>query len=251
ETNVYTALSGQVAVAKQIDLVANNIANVNTTGFKAERPLFEKALAKENALLSSSLKKDVTNPNPFATQDFAAIKGSYADLSQGPTQSTGNPLDAAIEGKGFFVIQTPDGERYTRAGNFKLDATHRIVTQDNLPVQGSGGDIILQPGAIVTVTEDGTVNVDGKPNGKFRIVDLDPKNIQRETGQRFSSSAGATEVTAPRVVGGALEGSNVNAVKELADMILSSRLYEGIKNSQDSESHLDSLRNEKLGSSQG
>lgn len=251
ETIVYTTLSAQIAVAKQIDLIANNIANVNTSGFKAEKPLFEKALKDQNALLSSSLKKDIVAPDTFVTNDYVGIKGSYSDLTGGAIESTGNPLDVAINGKGFFAVQTPAGERYTRNGSFKLDSTNRVVTQDGNPVLGQGGEITLKAGEI-SVSGDGNITVDRATAGKFRVVDLTGAALAREEGNLFSVTSGAAaDIDKPTVVGGALEGSNVNAVRELADMILASRLYEGLKNVQDTTSKLDQARNEKLGSNQG
>lgn len=248
---MYTTLSGQIAVAKQVDLIANNIANVNATGFKAERPIFEKALQDQNLLLTTSLKKDVRSPSPFATEDFAQMKGSYTDLAMGPIEQTGNPLDVAINGKGFFVVQTPAGERYTRAGNFKLDGNNRVVTQDGLPVSGQGGEMILRPGEI-SISSDGAISVNGQEAGKFRVVNLDGAQLAREAGNLFSVSSGAPlEMDKPAVVNRALEGSNVNAVRELADMILASRLFEGLKNVQETNARIDQARNEKLGSTQG
>jgi flagellar basal-body rod protein FlgF len=251
ETNVYTTLSAQIAVAKQIDLIANNIANVTTTGYKAERPIFEKALQQQSLLLSSSLKKDVTPPDHFATNDFAAMKSSYADLSNGATENTGSPLDVTINGPGFFVVQTPAGERYTRAGSFKMDSSNRLVTQDGNPVMGQGGELVLKQGEIA-VSSDGNITVDKQSFGSIRVVDLKGTTFNREAGTLFAVTSGSpTEIEKPSVISGALEGSNVNAVRELADMILASRLFEGLKNVQDSEARLDQARNEKLGSTQG
>ena len=248
---MYTTLSGQIAVAKQIDMIANNIANLNTTGFKSERPIFEKTLAAEGGLLSSSLKKDIAPASPWESESYTGFKGSYADLTQGSIENTGNPLDVALQGKGFFVVQSTDGERYTRAGSFKLDATGRLVTQDGLPVMGQGGEIVLGNGE-VTFTADGGVKLNGQSAGKLRVVDLSAASLEREPGQRFKIADGAaSDIEKPSMVGGAIEASNVNAVRELADMILASRLFEGFKNVQQTEAQLDQQRNEKLGSIQG
>ncbi len=247
---MYTNLSGQIAAFKNLEIISNNLANMNTTGYKAERALFEKTLQNQDAVLTTSLRKDIRLPNNQFTENFTAIKGTFTDLTPGNLENTGNPLDAGVNGKGFFVVQTPQGERYTKAGSFSIDAQGRLVTQSGHPVQGSGGDISIGAG-LVTIAGDGTVNVDGKSAGKLRIVELDPSQTTREAGQLFAASGGVTDVEAPIVVGGALESSNVNAVRELADMILTSRLFESFKSAQEAQSRLSQLRNEKIGSTQG
>lgn len=248
---MYTTLSGQIAVSKQLDVIANNIANANTTGYRAERPLFEKALKDQKALLSSSLKKDIVAPESILTNDFVGIRGSYTDLTNGPIESTSNPLDVAINGKGFFVIQTPAGERYTRNGAFKLDSANRLVTQDGNPVMGQGGEIILKAGHS-SISSDGNITVDKESVGKLRVVDLTGTSMTREEGNLFSVTSGSpSEIGTPQVAGNSLEGSNVNAVRELADMILAARLFEGFKNVQETASKLDQARNERLGSTTG
>lgn len=249
---MYTAVSGKIAVVKQMELIANNLANVGTTGFKAERPLFEKAYNDQKVLLSSSLKKDVDAPLALKTDDFTSLKGSFADFSSGPLEVTNNPLDVAVDGKGFFVVQTSAGERYTRAGNFRLDETGRIVTQNGNPVMGQGGEITVPPGDL-SFGNDGSIKVNGKAVGKLRIVDINAADAVHEAGQLFSLKGGASaaEVNEAKVSPGSLEGSNVNAVRELASMILASRLYESFKNTEDAHSKMNEQRNQKLGSIQG
>ncbi len=247
---MYTSISGKVAVTKQMELIANNLANASTTGYKAERPLFEKALSTQNKLLSSSLRKDIAAPNNLSTESFIQLRGSFSDLTQGAIETTSNPLDVAIDGPGFFVVQTEAGERYTRAGNFRLDDQNRLVTQNGDPVQGSGGDITIT-GANINVASDGTVVADGVTVGQLRLVTFDSTQSRREGGQLFSASGGATDIVSPKVQGGALEGSNVNAVRELTDMIMASRLFESFKNVDDAASRMNQARNEKLGTTQG
>jgi len=196
---VYTSISGQVAVSRQLELIANNLANMGTVGYKSERPLFEKVLASHDPLLSSSLRKDIAAPNPFQTNEFASLKGSFSDLSQGPIEMTGNSLDVAIDGPGYFVVQTSQGERYTRSGNFKLDGENRLVTQTGQTVMGSGGDITIS-GSNVSVANDGSIVVDGKEVGKLRLVTFDANAAQREAGQLFAASS-VSEITDPKVQG--------------------------------------------------
>ena len=131
---VLVGLSRQVALARELDVVANNIANINTTGFKADGSLFEE-------FLSSSARAD----GPAGRVSFVRDRGVWHDMSQGPIEHTGNPLDVAVDGKGFLVVQTPRGERYTRNGSMQINATGQLVTSDGYPVLGDGGPITLQP----------------------------------------------------------------------------------------------------------
>lgn len=245
---MYTAVSGQLAIFKQIEVIANNLANMNTTGFKSEKLLFEKAMAEQVPLLGASFKSDVQSGDAIATEDFVKIRGSTADLGQGPLELTGNPLDAAIEGKGFFVVQTPEGERYTRAGNFRLDTQKRLVTQSGYPVQGSGGDITIN-GKAVDIAEDGSISVDRANIGKLRVVEFEANQVLREPSQLFKLKEGGSlsEVNSPLIKGGAVEASNVNAVRELTDMMIASRIYEGFQKVQESGGKMTQARNQYLG----
>lgn len=245
---MYSTVSGQLAVFKQLDVIANNLANLTTTGFKAEKVLFEQALNKHTVSASASLDKDVAPPDNFRGEEFVKIRGSRSDFTQGPTEITGNNLDVAIQGEGFFVVQTPQGERYTRAGNFKLDASNKLVTQTGYPVLGQGGEITIQ-GANVSVSDNGAIIADKQLVGNLRVVKLDGLQTRREASQLFQLREGATpeEVTTISVKGGALEGSNVNAVRELTDMILASRLFESFQKSQDAGGRMAQARNQYLG----
>lgn len=249
---MYTALSGQLGNFRQLEVVANNLANANTTGFKAERLIFEKVLNDQPDPQSGPLKSDIDDPNTLRTDEFVRVVGSYTDLTQGPIQKTSNPLDAAIEGEGMFVVQTPLGERYTRAGNFTLDAQGRLVTQSGHPILGSGGEITIS-GTEISISGSGDIRVDGETVGTLRVVSIPKDQLRREAGQLFIAESGApvTEVTNPRIQGGAIEGSNVNAVRELTDMILASRLYESFSNVRESSSRMNELRNTQVGRAQG
>lgn len=239
---MYTTLSGQVALFKHMEVIANNLANLNTTGFRAEKVLFEKMLAQQKN----------TTPIKVSTDEFVHIRGAYTDFQQGPIEATGNPLDMAIKEEGFFVVQTAEGERYTRAGNFQLDAEGRLVTSRGDPVQGIGGDIVLE-GASIKVTEQGDILVDGKAVDRLRVVQAESRFLVRDQAQLFKLIEGGFTLDAenPFVQGGALEGSNVNAVRELTDMIWASRLYESYQKVQESNNRMADLRNQSLGRIQG
>ncbi len=249
----YTALSGQLGAMKAMEVMANNLANMTTTGFRAERVQFETVVSKEYSKLSAGMTNtDVRMPSYSSPAAFLGIRGTFTDLSQGGIETTGNPLDVAIQGEGLFVVNTPDGERYTRAGNFSLDATGRLVTQQGHAVQGSSGDILIN-GSEVNVTASGEVIVDQTQVAQLRIVDAKPGTLLRESGMLFSVAEGqaVADVEKIQVQGGALEGSNVNAVRELTDMIMASRLFESFQKSQESGSRMSELRNTRVGSVSG
>ena len=119
DNSVLVGLSRQVALARELDVVANNIANLNTTGYKADGALFEE-------YLDSAARADQSGGSVSFVRDL----GVWHDMSQGPIERTGNPLDVAVDGKGFLVVQTPGGERYTRNGSMQLNATGQLVTSD-------------------------------------------------------------------------------------------------------------------------
>ena len=128
-------LSRQVALGRELDVVANNIANMNTTGFKADGSIFEE-------YLSPTARTGASADNKIS---FVRDRGTWHDMSQGPTEHTGNPLDVVIDGKGFLVVQTPRGERYTRNGSLQVGPTGNLMTAEGFPVVGDSGPITLQP----------------------------------------------------------------------------------------------------------
>src|SRR6476661_8634107 len=169
ENAVLVGLSRQVALHRELEVVANNIANLNTTGFKSDGALFEQYLMP------------VARDNGFTGADsrlhFVQDRATWLDLGQGPIQQTGSPLDVAIDGKGFLVVQTPRGERYTRNGALQIGPNGNLMTTDGLPVLGDGGPITLQPNdREVSITSNGTVSVRAGTSitdsvrGKLRIV---------------------------------------------------------------------------------
>ncbi len=250
---MYTILSGQLGAFKQLELIANNLANMNTTGFKSENLLFEQALSSQQSLVSAgAMRSDVDQPSTLNANEFVGIRGSFTDLAQGPIEISGNPLDAAIEGKGFFVVSTPEGERYTRAGNFSLDATGRLVTPDGHAVQGSGGDITIS-GQTVKIEHSGNVTVDGVNAGTLRVVDIAAQDLERDQALRFKLRAGGSvqEVTNAHVMGGAIEGSNVNAVRELTNMIIVSRMYDSFAQARESSSSMSRELNDRVSQTRG
>jgi flagellar basal-body rod protein FlgF len=196
----------------QLDFVTNNLANASTNGFKAEHLYFamKGKSAQEGALPALG--------NTVSRMDF----------SQGTLRVTGNSLDLAIEGDGFFTIQTRQGDAYTRNGSFALNKNKELVTLNGEYVLGQAGKIVID-GKDVSIDKDGTISVDGNPSGKLRIVDFGNAQALTRSGEgRFldSGKAELKEAGSYRIAGGYLEMSNVNAVREMTDMIEIQRAFE-------------------------
>ncbi|MCP8883510.1 flagellar basal-body rod protein FlgF [Devosia sp. XJ19-1] len=212
-------LSRQIALQRQLDVVANNIANLNTTGFKAEQVLFEEyvmPLARDNDF--------PTLDQPLSyVQDWATIH----DLSGGAVVQTGNELDVALNGEGFFAVQTAGGERWTKAGSFQLNNQGTLVDLSGNPVLGTGGPIQFAPEEVgITIATDGTVSSSQGPKGQLRIVEFaNAQGLVREGANLFSG--GEPQINAnTRVMQGHIERSNVSGVTEMAELIKVQRAYE-------------------------
>ncbi len=214
-------LSRQIALQRQMDVVANNVANINTTGFKAEQILFEQ--------YEMPVARDTTFPNldqPLAyVQDWATIH----DLSGGTMVQTGNDLDVALAGDGFFAVQTPSGERWTRAGSFQINNTGTLVDLSGNPVLGTAGPIQFGPEETgISIAKDGSISTSAGAKGQLRIVEFD--NAQALTREGANLFAGGTPAanTGTSVMQGHVERSNVSGVSEMAELIRVTRAYESI-----------------------
>ncbi len=230
ENQLLIGLSRQMVLERQMDVVANNVANLNTTGFKADNSLFEQYLmpvARENRF----------NPADRLVS-FVNDRGTWRDMSPGSVQVTGNPLDVAIDGDGFLVVQTPAGERYTRNGALQINSQGQLVTTDGLPVLGDNGPIVFQStdhsisiaaDGRVTVVEGAATNTEST-RGTLRLVRFtSPQQMQKEGNNLYSAGGGAAAPdTTSRLMQGSIEKSNVNGVVEIARMIQISRSYQQI-----------------------
>ena len=231
ENALLVGLSRQIALSRELDIVANNIANIDTRGYKAD-----------NAAFSEFLMPGARD-NDFAGKDrrisFVQDRASWIDLSPGAIERSGNPLDLAIDGKGYLVVQTPRGQRYTRNGALSINATGQLVTSEGYQVLGTGGpitfqptdhDVTISPAGIITVRE-GASTADA-PRGQLQIVSFDkPQLLQKDGSSTLMAPAGVNSTPAPRsvtVVQGAVEKSNVRAVVEMARMIQITRNYTDI-----------------------
>ncbi len=189
----------------RLAVVSNNLANANTPGFKADRLAFSEVLDGANRSVKMS---------------------QYTDFDSGAIQHTGNPLDVAIDGDGFFVVDTPDGQRFTRDGGFQLGADGMLVTASGFPVLGDGGPLLIDPQAgQVTVRKDGTVSANGIQVGRLSIVRFDGADPVKAGGNLWTGQ-GEVPVENPKVVPGAIERANVEAIQEMTRMIEISRGYE-------------------------
>lgn len=215
------SLSRQIALERQIEVVANNIANVNTTGFKAEQILFAEYL------MPVARDRDFAWPDqPLSfTQDW----GTMHDLTGGALVQTGNPLDVALQGEGFLTVMTPGGERWTKAGALQIDAGGTLVNLDGYPVLADGSEVQFDPEETdVTIAADGTISTGAGAKGRLQIVEFaNPQELTREGGNLF---AGGTPIpaTETRVAQGFIERSNVSGVSEMSEMIRVSRSYQSL-----------------------
>lgn len=212
---IYNSGAAMRAGLLRQDITANNLANASTTGFKQDRFVLEQQVDGKNVDENRNLLTAVN-------------AGRYVNFSSGPLENTTAPLDFALQGEGFFVIADDSGTFYTRNGRFDRNAEGTLVDAQGRRVQGVGGDITL-PGTI-TVADDGSVSVDGKPVDRLRVVEFDDPGSLAKNGDNLfsdpSSAAGERDALRPQVAQGFLEQSNVDAVREMVEMIATSRHYE-------------------------
>ncbi len=218
DNSVYIALSRQLAEFRDMAATANNIANTNTTGYDSEHIMFRTYLTKDNNL---------GDKNKMA---FAHDVASYMKTEQGTMQVTGNQLDMAIQGNGYFIVETPLGTRYTRAGNFQIAADGTLVTTEGYPVLSDGQQRIVLPQDTVSVEvgELGNLKVNG---GDFGIIGIaqfaNQQLLERMGGNMFKSNVPPVVPAQDiRVLQGTLEGSNVKPILEMTHMLDVSRSVE-------------------------
>jgi flagellar basal-body rod protein FlgF len=249
ENAILVGLSRQVALARELDVVANNVANMNTTGFKANRSMFEEfmmPLARENGF-----------QRPDRQVSFVQDRATWFETAQGPIQTTGNPLDVAIDGNAFLTVQTAAGERYTRNGALQINSQGQLVTADGSPVLGDNGPILMQPtDRSISISPDGRVSVIEGANsktesqrGKLRLVSFaDPQRLQKDGNNNFLAPNGVTPTpaTGARLLQGSVEKANVNGVQEMSRLIEITRAYTQMANMLQQENDLRRTSIEKL-----
>lgn len=261
---LYTAYLGMRARQRALDTTANNIANASSTGFKGDRLIYKSVEAAEVEALRAQQTNaqqagtpgqtnapavnappapaDQTSAAPARAQTsfdgysrpLGVLTSGATDHSAGSVRQTDRALDAALVGDGFFVVQTPRGERYTRAGVFTPDASGQLVTPNGDLVVGENGPLTLPTGE-AAIGEDGSIFVGGQTIGRLRIVRFaDARAVLAKEGSSLFVAAPGTQPTAAtgtRVVGGALEMSNVNALTEMSAMMQNSREFDSLQRS--------------------
>lgn len=233
ENTLLVGLSRQVALERQLGVVANNIANVNTTGYKSDQAVFEEYLK------SSAHSDDFSGSDQRLS--FVVDRATIHDFGQGPVERTGNPLDVALDGNAFFVVQVNGNERYTRNGAFQINTQGQLVTNDGHQVMGTNGPITFQRGdQDISIARDGTITVREGANtsvdsrrGRLRLASFErPQILQKDGANMFAAPNGAVAqaATTAGVHQGSIEKSNVSGVMEMTKMIEVMRAYTGIAN---------------------
>jgi flagellar basal-body rod protein FlgF len=238
ETSAYIALSRQSALRRELDVVAHNLANMNTTAFKASRMMFVEHVVKSEGGESFIPTK----------LSFARDVAQYYDTSEGPIKTTGNKLDLALRNDGYFAVgpneangaRAPDGatELYTRNGRFSISADGEMVTQGGFTVLSDAGTpIFFAPGDHeISVSADGVVSTNNGVLAKMRVVRFeDQQSLKRQAGGMFTSENPPEDVERPTVIQGALESSNINPITELTKMITVQRAYDSVRSFIDRE----------------
>ncbi|MBL8660996.1 MAG: flagellar basal-body rod protein FlgF [Rhodospirillales bacterium] len=222
ETTLIVALSRQDALRRQMDVVANNLANMNTNAFKAEEMLFTDHVVGSGA--------------PGAAEPIAFVRdvATVRDHAQGRIEATGNPLDVAIQGDGFFALEDPaGGEVYSRNGRFQLDDSGRLVTAEGAAVLTRAGSPLYftEADTDIAIARDGTVSSASGELGQLRIVAFaKPQDLQPMGGGMYAAGAAGQDVARPHLEQGMLERSNVEPILEMERMIRVQRAYESVRN---------------------
>lgn len=241
ENAAYIGLSRQMTLRRELDVVANNIANADTTGFKVEQ-----------LMVGTEVEERARNDSVRPGVSFVLDRGLGRDFRQGSLQTTGRDLDFGIDGEGaFFTVEDGQGEAYTRDGGFTVDPEGRLVTAGGLAVQGDGGEIILDTArGPISVAEDGTISQEGAPVGKLNLVRFAALSALSKDGDglyRNRSGAASVEATGARVRQGTLEESNVNPLTEITNLIEIQRAYQSVSQMIENANDLSRRAVERLG----
>lgn len=228
DRGTYVATSAGMLQFRKLDIVNNNLANINTPGFKRQ------LIVGDQQTFDQTLASQVAKNDPYAEGDHNRMPAtvnirSVTDYSQGAIKNTGNNLDVALRNaKDFFVVNTPNGPQYTRAGNFSLNQEGSLITMDGAEVAGDGGGISAE-GPTVKIAADGSVIAGGVRVGKVQVVRVeDPNTLDRMGSSRFSLKRGAAapEIVEPDLATQSLEMSNVSAISSVIDLISTNRAFE-------------------------
>lgn len=214
EATTYVTLSRQSGLMNEMQIIANNIANAATTGYRQEGVMFSEYVRTVPDQSSLSMTR-------------AQVRNT--SMEQGALTQTNGSFDFAIEGDGFFMVETPAGERLTRAGGFSPNGSGDLVTMSGYRVLDSGGAPVFVPGGAeaVSVAGDGTISAGGQPLGQIGLFQpIDPRSLIREDGVLFRTDDGVEPAEGAQILQGFLESSNVNPILQIARMIEIQRAYE-------------------------
>lgn len=249
---LYTAANGMITEMVRTSTIANNLANANTTGYKRDRAIdkeFEPVLIHR---INDQGKIPITQIKQFGV-DTGGVPigqlglGAYTtevatDHAQGSLMTTGNQLDVGISGEGYFAIDTPDGVRYTRNGNFHRQTDGTLVTSDGLTVRGQGGRNIVIPdnATYISIGAQGDVHVDGAQIGQLELVQFNDRNAVLKQGDSlyYAQEGAQPQAATGNVIQGVLERSNSNVVNEMVDLIVNQRTYDANAKALTSEDDL-------------
>ncbi|MBT6116338.1 MAG: flagellar basal-body rod protein FlgF [Rhodospirillaceae bacterium] len=223
ENTSYISLSRQAVVQRQMQVIANNVANASTPAFKSERLLFQEFVEQAGDGTEISF-----------VQDVAVIR----DLSEGSFDRTGNPLDLAISGEGYFAVETPKGTEYTRNGRFQIDGDGQLVTGSGHPLLGEGDrPIVLNPGeTMIEINPDGVIGTSAGPIGRVQVVRFEDQQAMQQTeGGLFETDQAALPSPEAKVIQGMVEASNVQPIVEMTRMIDAVRGYQSTQTMVQSE----------------
>jgi len=238
ENGIYIGISRQAALRRQMDVVANNLANVNTPAYRAERMVFQEFLMKP--------------PQDQTGYSYVQDVGQYRSTENGPITATGNELDVALNGEGYFVVDTPLGERYTRHGRFQLDANGFVVTTEGHQVLSDAGPIQIPPQSTsIEINGDGSISTDVATLGKLQVVQFeDDQEPKRGANGLYTTEQDPQVATDVQLVQGSLEQSNVVAVLEITRMIEISNAHNSLRKILENEDERNRTMIRRLGQSQ-
>jgi flagellar basal-body rod protein FlgF/flagellar basal-body rod protein FlgG len=219
DSGYYAASTALISRTQALDTIANNLANASTVGYRAQHNVFSSVLADASGAANSPLNNAINN--------FGTLSGTTLDQSQGALQKTGNPLDLAIQGSGYFVVQTADGPVYTRNGSLQLSNKGQLITSSGDPVLGDRGTLTLPPGP-VAISADGTISSNGAVVGKLKLISFEPGTELTSVGGTYYSAPAKSEIASAdsTVKQGMLESSNVNPVSSMVELITAQRSAE-------------------------
>lgn len=254
--NIYSPLSGGTAIERKIEIISNNLANTNTTGFKEEMLALESQQANpwpsyRNPLPPAHFKMDMREVFPLRGDeiDYTVIGDVKTDFSQGSLRDTGSRLDVAIEGDGFFSVMTPFGERFSRDGSFILNSEGMLMTRSGGVVQGEKGAIVGLSEGNLKILPSGEVYEGDRFVDRIRVTSFQDTSLLQKLGENLFVHDGPptnAQTSPARLAQGHLEASNVNPVKNLTNLIVAHRTYEALQKAVKSHDQTMELANNKL-----